>query len=71
MKVTEQVDALVTLSTHPMKIPHACLAFAAATLGGAASRAAVGDTIGIFGGYLVSTVPAGLQRGRSTCKNDR
>ena len=53
MKVTEQIDALVTLSTHPMKyltVPRVL----AATLS-VPVLVAVGDTIGIFGGYLVGT----------------
>ncbi|WP_126975996.1 MlaE family ABC transporter permease [Frigidibacter oleivorans] len=51
MKVTEQVDALVTLSTDPMKyltVPRVL----AATLS-MPVLVAVGDSIGIFGGYLV------------------
>ncbi|MEM6479088.1 MAG: ABC transporter permease, partial [Pseudomonadota bacterium] len=48
MKVTEQIDALVTLSTHPMKyltVPRV----AAATLA-VPVLVAVGDAIGIMGG---------------------
>ena len=51
MKVTEQVDALVTLSTHPQKyltVPR--------VLAGTITMpilAFVGDVIGIMGGYLV------------------
>ncbi len=51
MKVTEQIDALVTLSTHPMK----CLTVprvVAATLS-LPILVAVGDIIGIMGGYAV------------------
>lgn len=51
MKVTEQIDALVTLSTHPMKyltVPR----MVAATLV-VPVLVAVGDSIGIFGGFLV------------------
>ena len=51
MRVTEQIDALVTLSTHPMKyltVPRV----AAATLS-LPVLVAVGDIIGIMGGYLV------------------
>jgi phospholipid/cholesterol/gamma-HCH transport system permease protein len=51
MKVTEQIDALVTLSTNPMKyltVPRVI----AATLS-VPVLVAVGDSIGIFGGYLV------------------
>ena len=51
MKVTEQIDALVTLSTNPMKyltLPRVL----AATLA-VPCLVAVGDAIGIFGGYLV------------------
>ncbi len=51
MKVTEQVDALVTLSTNPMKyltVPRVL----AATLS-VPVLVAVGDSIGIAGGWLV------------------
>jgi len=51
MKVTEQIDALVTLSTNPMKyltVPRVV----AATLS-VPVLVAVGDSIGILGGYLV------------------
>ncbi|MEM1388998.1 MAG: ABC transporter permease [Pseudomonadota bacterium] len=52
MKVTEQIDALVTLSTNPMKyltLPRVVAATLALPL-----LAAVGNTIGIMGGYLVA-----------------
>ncbi len=58
MKVTEQIDALRTLSTHPMKyltVPR----LIAATLS-LPALVAVGDAIGIFGGYLVSTSRLGF-----------
>ena len=58
MKVTEQIDALVTLSTNPMKyltVPRVV----AATLS-LPVLVAVGDAIGIFGGYLVSTTRLGF-----------
>lgn len=51
MKVTEQIDALVTLSTHPQKyltVPRVL----AGTLT-LPALAFVGDIIGIMGGYLV------------------
>ncbi|MBD3678570.1 MAG: ABC transporter permease [Rhodobacteraceae bacterium] len=51
MKVTEQIDALVTLSTHPMKyltVPRVLAATLAMPV-----LAAVGDVIGIMGGFLV------------------
>ncbi|MGY3439597.1 MULTISPECIES: MlaE family ABC transporter permease [unclassified Marinovum] len=51
MKVTEQIDALVTLSTHPMKyltVPRVVAATLAVPV-----LVAVGDSIGIFGGFLV------------------
>jgi len=51
MKVTEQIDALTTLSTHPMKYLTAPRILAA-TLA-VPVLVAVGDSIGIFGGYLV------------------
>ena len=53
MKVTEQIDALVTLSTNPMKyltVPRVLAATLALPL-----LAAVGNVIGILGGYLVGT----------------
>ncbi|MEO1346611.1 MAG: ABC transporter permease [Pseudomonadota bacterium] len=58
MKVTEQIDALVTLSTHPMKyltVPRvlAGLIMVPVLVG-------VGDVIGIMGGYLVSTNSLGF-----------
>jgi len=58
MKVTEQIDALVTLSTHPMKyltLPRVLAATLVMPV-----LVAVGDTIGIFGGYLVSTQRLGF-----------
>ena len=51
MKVTEQIDALVTLSTDPMKYLVAPRVLAA-TLA-VPVLVAVGDSIGIWGGYLV------------------
>lgn len=53
MRVTEQIDALVTLSTNPMKYLVAPR-LAAATIA-MPILVAVGDTIGIMGGYLVGT----------------
>ncbi len=58
MKVTEQIDALVTLSTDPMKyltVPR----LVAATLC-LPVLVAVGDVIGVFGGYLVGTLQLGF-----------
>ncbi len=58
MKVTEQIDALTTLSTDPMKyltVPRVL----AATLS-LPVLVAVGDAIGIFGGYLVSVTQLGF-----------
>jgi phospholipid/cholesterol/gamma-HCH transport system permease protein len=51
--VTEQIDALVTLSTNPMKYLTAPRLLAA-TLA-LPVLAWVGDVIGIMGGYLVGT----------------
>jgi phospholipid/cholesterol/gamma-HCH transport system permease protein len=51
MKVTEQIDALVTLSTHPLKylaVPRVLAATLAVPV-----LVAVGDVIGIMGGWLV------------------
>lgn len=51
MKVTEQIDALVTLSTHPLKylaVPRVLAATLAVPV-----LVAIGDSIGILGGWLV------------------
>ncbi|THH38885.1 ABC transporter permease [Aliishimia ponticola] len=51
MKVTEQIDALVTLSTHPMKylaVPRVLAGLITVPL-----LVGIGDVIGIFGGYAV------------------
>jgi len=58
MKVTEQIDALVTLSTHPMKyltVPRvlAGLIMVPVLVG-------IGDIIGIMGGYVVGTQSLGF-----------
>ena len=58
MKVTEQIDALVTLSTHPMKyltVPRVVAATLVVPL-----LVAIGDIIGIFGGYGVATGTLGF-----------
>lgn len=58
MKVTEQIDALITLSTHPMKyltLPRVLAATLVVPL-----LVAVGDTIGILGGYIVGTERLGF-----------
>ena len=58
MKVTEQIDALVTLSTNPMKyltVPRVLAATLTLPV-----LVAVGDSIGIFGGYLVGTTRLGF-----------
>jgi phospholipid/cholesterol/gamma-HCH transport system permease protein len=60
MKVTEQIDALVTLSTDPMKY-----LVTPRVLAGALTvplLVAVGDVIGILGGFLVSTETLGFNR---------
>ncbi len=58
MKVTEQIDALVTLSTHPMKyltVPRVLAGLIMVPF-----LVAVGDIIGIFGGYIVGTRSLGF-----------
>lgn len=58
MKVTEQIDALTTLSTNPLKylaVPRVLAATLAVPV-----LVAVGDSIGIFGGYLVGTTRLGF-----------
>ncbi len=51
MKVTEQIDALVTLSTNPMKYLTLPRVLAATLV--MPALVAIGDIIGIMGGYLV------------------
>lgn len=53
MKVTEQIDALVTLSTDPMRYLVAPRVLAGLLV--VPLLVAVGDLIGIFGGWLVAT----------------
>ena len=58
MKVTEQIDALVTLSTDPMKyltLPRVLAATVSVPL-----LVAVGDAIGIMGGYMVGPTRLGF-----------
>ncbi len=58
MKVTEQIDALVTLSTHPMKYlvgPRVLAALVTVPL-----LVGVGDIIGILGGYTVGVQNLGF-----------
>ncbi|MCY3982385.1 MAG: ABC transporter permease [Roseovarius sp.] len=58
MKVTEQIDALTTLSTHPMKYlvaPKVLAAFLTIPI-----LVAIGDVIGIFGGFSVSVQSLGF-----------
>jgi phospholipid/cholesterol/gamma-HCH transport system permease protein len=58
MKVTEQIDALVTLSTHPMKyltVPRVLAGLLTVPL-----LVGLGDIIGIYGGWLVSTQSLGF-----------
>jgi len=56
--VTEQIDALVTLSTNPMKYLVAPRLLAAIIT--MPILVGVGDTIGILGGYLVGTERLGF-----------
>ena len=58
MKVTEQIDALVTLSTHPMKYLTAPRLLAAVIV--VPILVGVGDTIGILGGYAVGVSRLGF-----------
>jgi len=58
MRVTEQIDALTTLSTNPFKY-----LVAPRIIGGVLMMpllVAVADTIGVFGGYLVSSYKLGF-----------
>ncbi|WP_170759681.1 MlaE family ABC transporter permease [Ruegeria lacuscaerulensis] len=58
MKVTEQIDALVTLSTHPMKYLTAPRVLAALIT--VPALVGIGDVIGIAGGYVVATENLGF-----------
>ncbi|GIX15119.1 MAG: ABC transporter permease [Paracoccaceae bacterium] len=61
MRVTEQIDALVTLSTNPMKFlvaPRVVAGTLALPL-----LTAVSDIIGVMGGYLVGTGRLGISPG--------
>ncbi|NIZ09245.1 ABC transporter permease [Pseudooceanicola sp. HF7] len=61
MKVTEQIDALVTLSTHPMKyltVPRVLAALITVPL-----LVGIGDILGIMGGYAVSVHSLGFNPG--------
>jgi phospholipid/cholesterol/gamma-HCH transport system permease protein len=58
MKVTEQIDALTTLATNPVKylvVPRLAAAVVSMPI-----LTAVGDSIGVFGGYLVATYDLGF-----------
>ncbi|MBN9589663.1 MAG: ABC transporter permease [Alphaproteobacteria bacterium 64-11] len=58
MKVTEQIDALTTLATNPVKylvVPRILAAVVTMPI-----LTAVGDSIGVFGGYIVATENLGF-----------
>jgi phospholipid/cholesterol/gamma-HCH transport system permease protein len=61
MRVTEQIDALTTLSTHPMKylvVPRILAATLALPV-----LVGIGDVLGIMGGFLVGTERLGFDAG--------
>ena len=58
MRVTEQIDALVTLSTHPMKYLTAPRVMAGLIV--VPFLVAIGDLIGIMGGWAVATGTLGF-----------
>src|SRR5579864_7886458 len=58
MKVTEQIDALTTLATNPLKylvVPRLIAAVVTLPI-----LTAIGDSIGVFGGYVVATENLGF-----------
>ncbi len=58
MRVTEQIDALTTLSTNPIKylvVPRLLAAIISMPF-----LVAIGDSIGVFGGYVVATESLGF-----------
>jgi len=58
MRVTEQIDALVTLSTNPFKYLIAPRLMAGVLM--LPLLVLVGDVIGVFGGYLIGTYKLGF-----------
>ena len=61
MRVTEQIDALTTLATNPIKylvVPRLIAAVLSMP-----SLVAIADSIGVFGGYVVSTQSLGFSGG--------
>src|SRR5271170_8255406 len=61
MRVTEQIDALTTLATNPLKylvVPRLIAAIISMPI-----LVAVADSIGVFGGYVVSTQSLGFSGG--------
>jgi phospholipid/cholesterol/gamma-HCH transport system permease protein len=58
MRVTEQIDALTTLSTNPMKFMVAPRLIAGVTM--LPLLVVVADIIGVFGGYLVAVYKLGF-----------
>jgi phospholipid/cholesterol/gamma-HCH transport system permease protein len=61
MRVTEQIDALTTLSTNPFKylvVPRLVAATLSLPL-----LVLIGDIIGVMGGYLVATLRLGFSEG--------
>jgi phospholipid/cholesterol/gamma-HCH transport system permease protein len=61
MRVTEQIDALTTLATNPIKylvVPRLIAAVATMPI-----LVAIGDSIGVMGGYVVSTQSLGFSSG--------
>lgn len=61
MRVTEQIDALTTLSTDPMK--YLVLPRILAGLIALPMLVAIGDILGIFGGYVIGTSRLGFNSG--------
>ncbi len=61
MRVTEQIDALTTLSTNPFKYLIAPRLIAGTTM--VPFLVLVGDIIGIFGGYIISVNVLGFNPG--------
>ena len=61
MRVTEQIDALTTLATNPVKylvVPRVIAAVVSMPI-----LVAIADSIGVFGGYIVSTQTLGFSGG--------
>jgi phospholipid/cholesterol/gamma-HCH transport system permease protein len=69
MRVTDQVDALTTLSTDPMKYLVAPRLLAG--LVALPSSVVIADILGVLGGFIVGVMKLGFNPGHRTCNDAR